>query len=190
MLRTLRFTALAAASGVALALPASAQDMERIGQQFVTGNHEIKQLILNTVRTGQSQERVFAADETFVRAMRVKLGTNGPVKMKTAYLNSWKQRGCARVRLDVTIVSATFVRQRGGMVDVPFSMSMNVCEDGSPPMETQDLRDLNRYYGAQDVPATQESKPIPVTVDGPPPRGLKANPAQPAVKPKQQATPR
>jgi len=91
--------------------------------------------------TGEAK-RMYSKDEQWVKLMRSKLGTDGPVTVTTRVVKRWKQEGCARVETAFKFHDAKFDEKTRAMVDDGFAFEVNTCRDGQPPIESVDLRTL------------------------------------------------
>lgn len=92
-------------------------------------------------KSGQAQ-KVFSKDEQWVKLMRAKLATDGPVTVTTRVVKRWAQEGCARVETAFKFHEARFDEKTKSMADDGFSFEVNTCRDGQPPIEAMDLRTL------------------------------------------------
>lgn len=102
--------------------------------------------------------QTFAKDEPWVRLMRQKLGTEGPVTVTAKVIKRWSQPGCARVETSFKFHSARFDDKRKEMIDEGFNTEVNTCRDGQPPVEAMDLRALRENM--TDEPSPQQSRVI------------------------------
>ena len=124
---TLFATAAAVALGCASALAA--------------GQPAFKPLIFKAIESQDgTASATFPKDEPWVRLMRQKIGTEGPVTVTTKVVKRWKEPGCARVSTNLNFHEARFDQKTKALVDHDFTMEVNTCLNGQPPIESVDLR--------------------------------------------------
>lgn len=90
---------------------------------------------------GEASKR-FEWGTMWVQAMRQKFGTQGPVTVTSKVVHRFKQEGCARIQTIFNIHEAHVVG--GALKDVMFSVNYNTCQDGSPPTESLDIREVQK----------------------------------------------
>ena len=142
-------------------------------------NLPFKPLILQAIDSpvGAAQE-TFPADAQWVKLIRMKLGTDGPVTVSTKVIHRWKQEGCARVSTDILMHKARFDNAKRDYVDQSFSVELNTCRDGQPPLEAMDLRALKDTMS--DEPDPQQSTVHRFVL---PPRRTASSVAEQAARP-------
>lgn len=122
-----------------------------------------KPLIIQAIDSpyGQSKQ-TFPAETQWVKVIRQKLGTDGPVTVETRVVKRWKQEGCARVASIFTLHEARFDDKTRSLADETFSMELNTCRDGQPPLEAMDLRALKDTMSDEPTPQASEVRRVPV----------------------------
>lgn len=96
----------------------------------------------------------FDADEQWVKLARYKFGTDGPITVTAKVIKRYKEPGCARVSNIIVVHDAVF--KNGYAQDgVPFSVDLDVCENGMPPNESMDLQSLQAGIIAKDRGVSQ-----------------------------------
>ncbi|MBK6616140.1 hypothetical protein [Ottowia sp.] len=122
-----------------------------------------KPLIIQAIDSpyGKAKE-TFPADLQWVKVIRQKMGTEGPVTIETRVVKRWQQEGCARVASVFTMHGARFDDKTRSFVDESFSMELNTCRDGQPPLEAMDLRALKDTMSDEPEPQTSEVRRIPM----------------------------
>lgn len=97
----------------------------------------------------------YAKDEPWVKLMRQRFGTEGPVTVTAKVVKRYKQAGCAQVETAYMLHAVRFDPKTKDLVDDGFAINLNTCRDGQPPMEAMDLRALKDTM--TDTPAPQQS---------------------------------
>jgi hypothetical protein len=108
---------------------------------MAAGQPAFRPLIVKAIESQDGTAKAtFPKDEPWVRLMRQKIGTEGPVTVTTTVVKRWKEPGCARVSTNLNFHGARFDEKTRAMVDQDFSMEVNTCVNGQPPIESVDLR--------------------------------------------------
>ena len=104
------------------------------GEAQAATNLPFKPLILQAIDSpvGAAQE-TFPADAQWVKLMRVKLGTDGPVTVSTKVIHRWKQDGCARVSTEFVLHNARFDNAKRDFVDQSFSVEFEYLPRWTTP---------------------------------------------------------
>jgi hypothetical protein len=111
------------------------------GSAMAAGQPAFRPLIVKAIESQDGTAKAtFPKDEPWVRLMRQKIGTEGPVTVTTKVVKRWKEPGCARVSTNLNFHEARFDEKTRAMVDQDFSMEVNTCVNGQPPIESVDLR--------------------------------------------------
>lgn len=107
---------------------------------------DFKPMIVGALTSASgSVSETFPADTQWVRVMRQRYGTPGPITVTTRVLKRFHQEGCGRIQVDYLVHEANVVkRSASGLEDASFGFQLNVCKDGTPPIEGMDLRDLQQ----------------------------------------------
>lgn len=92
-------------------------------------------------KSGEASKR-FEWETMWVQAMRQKFGTPGPITVTSRVVHRFNQEGCARIQTIFNIHEAHVVE--GALKDVRFSLNYNTCLDGQPPMESVDIREVQK----------------------------------------------
>lgn len=95
----------------------------------------------------------YAKDEPWVKIMRQRFGTEGPVTVTAKVVKRWKQAGCAQVETAFMFHAVRFDPKTKDLVDDGFATNVNTCRDGQPPMEAMDLRVLKDTMSDEPAPA-------------------------------------
>lgn len=68
--------------------------------------------------------------------VRQKLSTTAPVYVAVSTVRAFKQKGCKRLRADITVPDLTWKDAKSGAINsFSYRYEMNLCPDGTPPME-------------------------------------------------------
>lgn len=106
-------------------------------------------------------EQRFTGEEPWVQKIRMALKSTGPVNVQAYVLHRYQQEGCGRVQFVFLIPNAGAEAPKG-MRDVPFSLALNLCTDGQPPMEAVDLQDVAKALNPTAQASTVEPALPPV----------------------------
>jgi hypothetical protein len=72
----------------------------------------------------------------FAALVQQKLNTSAPVFVAVSTVRAFKQQGCKRLRADVTVPDLTWEDPKtGAQNSFSYRYEMNLCPDGSPPLE-------------------------------------------------------
>lgn len=105
------------------------------------GQPAFRPLIVKAIESQEgAASATFSKDEPWVKLMRQRIGTEGPVTVTTKVVKRWKEPGCARVSTNLNFHEARFDQATKAMVDQAFSVEVNTCTNGQPPIESVDLR--------------------------------------------------
>ena len=112
-----------------------------VNSAMAAGQPAFRPLIVKAIESEDGRAgATFGKEEPWVRLMRQKLGTDGPVTVTTRVVKRWREPGCARVQTEFKFHGARFDQATRALVDEGFSMDVNTCLNGQPPIETVDLR--------------------------------------------------
>lgn len=75
-------------------------------------------------------------------AWRQTTGSSAPVMVKVIPVKTFKQEGCKR--LNVTLYQEGVPTKEGGAIKAALPFEINLCRDGSAPLEAVDLEQLRR----------------------------------------------
>jgi hypothetical protein len=129
------------------------------GCAFGAGQPAFRPLIMKAIESPDgSAKATFSKDEPWVKLIRQRIGTEGPVTVTTKVVKRWKEPGCARVSTNLNFHEAQFDQATKTMVDRDFSIEVNTCLNGQPPIETVDLRML--ADGAAPEPQPPQSRVV------------------------------
>lgn len=106
-------------------------------------------------------EQRFTGEEPWVQKIRMALKSSGPVNVQAQVLHRYQQEGCGRVQFVFLIPNAGVPATDGGR-DAPFSLALNLCTDGQPPMEAVDLKDVAKALNPTAQASTVEPALPPV----------------------------
>lgn len=109
----------------------------------------------------------FSKDEPWVKAMRQKLELQGAVTVETTVVKRFQQEGCARLQTKF-IMHDGVVTPQGKLEDVEMAVNYNLCRDGTPPIESMDIKDIQRWTSPQvGMSPKQDNFPRVVPMDKP-----------------------
>jgi hypothetical protein len=86
----------------------------------------------------------FDKDVPWVKAMRQQMQLPGDVTVVSTVVKRFQQDGCARLQTKFILHEAALTPQ-GKLEDLEMAVNYNLCRDGSPPMESLDIRDIQRW---------------------------------------------
>lgn len=108
---------------------------------LAAGQPAFRPLIVKAIESQDgSASGTFSKDEPWVKLIRQRIGTEGPITVTTKVVKRWKEPGCARVSTNLNFHDAMFDPATKAMVDHDFTVEVNTCLDGQPPIESVDLR--------------------------------------------------
>jgi hypothetical protein len=90
----------------------------------------------------------FSEDTPWVKAMRQRLELPGPVTVVTTVVKRFQQEGCARLQTKF-IMHEAFINPQGKLEDTQVAVNYNLCRDGTPPIESMDIKDIQRWTSPQ-----------------------------------------
>lgn len=76
--------------------------------------------------------------------------SNAPVMAEVTTIKSFKQEGCRR--LNLRLHQANVLTQDGNTTEFVVNYGINLCRDGSPPIEGMDLEDVGNALKRQFTP--------------------------------------
>lgn len=84
---------------------------------------------------------VLPANDPAAKMLSQSTGSRAPVRLEIETIKRFQQPGCKRIRM-------TFSQDlgKGKVFTTPFG-EMNVCADGSPPLEGVDLDNVSKQHG-------------------------------------------
>jgi len=109
----------------------------------------------------------FAKETPWVRAMRQKMELQGAVTVVTTVVKRFQQEGCARLQTKFIMHEAVLTSQ-GKLEDAEVAVNYNLCRDGTPPIESMDIKDIQRWTSPQiSMSPKQDTFPRLVPMDKP-----------------------
>jgi hypothetical protein len=78
---------------------------------------------------------------------------NTPVFAEITTVETFKQEGCKRLAMKLSTPQHQMKLSSGGMAPFAATWTLNVCRDGSPPMEAVDLAKAGQMFDKGQKPA-------------------------------------
>ena len=109
----------------------------------------------------------FSKDTPWVKAMRQRMELQGAITVVTTVVKRFQKEGCARLQTKF-IMHEAVLNPQGKLEDSEVAVNYNLCRDGSPPIESMDIKDIQRWTSPQtSMSQKQDVFPRVVPMDKP-----------------------
>lgn len=120
---------------------------------------QLKGLLLDAIDKGTTSGIVTDQIAAYIHKQT---GTTAPVNVEVTTLKIYSQEGCRRLNAKFTMPGVT-MKLPSGEQAFEMNMGINLCRDGSPPVEGMDLSEVSKSLSGQNggIPAKLPKSPPP-----------------------------